>query len=373
MSEYFNTSDSSNFTNSLDQKGSKDQVDLDDFLYKPIPKILSIQSHVTHGYVGNRAACFPLQINGWDVDIFNTVNYSNHTGYGLVKGSITEKVDLENIFQNLLDLDLVNYNGILTGYIPNDKSLSLISQFSQKIKDLNREKKKDLLWLLDPVMGDEGILYVDESVVPIYRDIILVNDIDIITPNQFEAELLLDYSISSFDDLKKAFSDFHNNFNLKYVIITSIKLNDKLYCACSSLQNGDGDGNNNDNDNDNDNNNDNDNDNGKEKSVVLFEIKTINSYFTGVGDLFSALVIDKIYNQKDNLIGCVNEVLTIMYKVLNLTAILSKKDIELHNDNNSIDGGKIGDSDSMKYYELRIIESRSFYTQSEKMYKAIYI
>lgn len=48
--------------------------------------ILTIQSHVVHGYVGNRASTFPLQVLGWDVDVLNTVQLSNHTGYGKVFG-----------------------------------------------------------------------------------------------------------------------------------------------------------------------------------------------------------------------------------------------------------------------------------------------
>jgi hypothetical protein len=43
-------------------------------------RVLSIQSHVVSGYVGNRCAVFPLQLLGFDVDFVNTVNFSNHTG-----------------------------------------------------------------------------------------------------------------------------------------------------------------------------------------------------------------------------------------------------------------------------------------------------
>ena len=49
-------------------------------------KVLSIQSHVVHGYVGNKAATFPLQYQGWDVDALNTVQFSNHPGYGHFTG-----------------------------------------------------------------------------------------------------------------------------------------------------------------------------------------------------------------------------------------------------------------------------------------------
>ena len=50
--------------------------------------ILSIQSHVAFGYVGNRAAVFPLQRLGFDVTVINTVQFSNHSGYGSLKGDV---------------------------------------------------------------------------------------------------------------------------------------------------------------------------------------------------------------------------------------------------------------------------------------------
>lgn len=53
-----------------------------------LPRVLSIQSHVVHGYVGNKAAVLPLQLNGYDVDAINTVQFSNHTGYAAVKGTV---------------------------------------------------------------------------------------------------------------------------------------------------------------------------------------------------------------------------------------------------------------------------------------------
>ena len=54
-------------------------------------KVLSIQSHVVHGYVGNKAATFPLQCKGWDVDALNTVQFSNHPAYGHISGDVYKR------------------------------------------------------------------------------------------------------------------------------------------------------------------------------------------------------------------------------------------------------------------------------------------
>uniref|UniRef100_A0A1B6KH65 pyridoxal kinase n=1 Tax=Graphocephala atropunctata TaxID=36148 RepID=A0A1B6KH65_9HEMI len=60
-------------------------------------KVLSIQSHVVSGYVGNKSACFPLQVLGIEVDFINSVQFSNHTEYGLLKGQVLDEKELENI------------------------------------------------------------------------------------------------------------------------------------------------------------------------------------------------------------------------------------------------------------------------------------
>ncbi len=52
-----------------------------------VSKILSIQSHVVAGYVGNKSAVFPLQLLGFDVDFVNTVHFSNHTGLSFLQAS----------------------------------------------------------------------------------------------------------------------------------------------------------------------------------------------------------------------------------------------------------------------------------------------
>src|SRR3546814_16433861 len=53
-------------------------------------KILSIQSAVAYGHVGNSAAVFPLQRIGVEVLPVYTVNFSNHTGYGAWRGPLID-------------------------------------------------------------------------------------------------------------------------------------------------------------------------------------------------------------------------------------------------------------------------------------------
>ena len=97
-------------------------------------KVLSIQSHVVHGYVGNRAATFPLQLLGYDVDVVNTVQFSNHTGYKTTAGTKTSAAELERIFQGLKDNGLDQYDRVLTGYIPGAEALAAVEQQVRRLR-----------------------------------------------------------------------------------------------------------------------------------------------------------------------------------------------------------------------------------------------
>jgi hypothetical protein len=78
-------------------------------------RVLSIQSHTVHGYVGNKAAVFPLQLLGFDVDPINSVQFSNHTGYATVKGQVLDGEQLWTLIEGLEANDLHHYTHLVTG------------------------------------------------------------------------------------------------------------------------------------------------------------------------------------------------------------------------------------------------------------------
>ena len=80
-------------------------------------RVLSVQSHVVSGYVGNKAATFPLQLLGFDVDPILSVHFSNHTGYPTFKGSVMDGDQLTQIVDGLEANGLLQYSHLLTGYI----------------------------------------------------------------------------------------------------------------------------------------------------------------------------------------------------------------------------------------------------------------
>lgn len=247
-------------------------------------RVLSIQSHVVSGYVGGKAAVFPMQLLGWDVDVVNTVQFSNHSGYGRFGGPRTDASDLANIFAYLEENGLLQPSRVLTGYIPNAKSLEVVATVVRKLK----ARKPEVIYLLDPVMGDAGKLYVAEDVVPIYRS--LLSSASIITPNYYEVEVLTGVPLTDAESLRAALRILHVGYGVPHVVVSSIPLSetlrasvpvrvrqafgaeeDLLLCVCSSRTAGGS---------------------AEAPSVVhAFGIARLEGYFSGVGDLFSALVL----------------------------------------------------------------------------------
>lgn len=302
--------------------------------------VLSVQLHVAHGYVGGRAATFPLQYLGWDVDNINTVNFSNHTGYGFVKGSAITESEMTALFRGLADIRC-SYDAVILGYIP---TAALIGIMATSIVQLKRDNP-ELLYVLDPVMGDQGNLYVDEACISAYRGLLATRAVDIITPNQFELELLYGSRINTEQDLREAVRHMHTEYHVKHVVVSSLGgdfvVSDKadphvLFCAVSS-----GAG-----------------------ALSMFRFPIIESYFTGVGDMFTALLVDKFVGCGD-LPTAVNQVLTIMGNVLRMTHRMGVEEYckarKMEVPASLTLKSKMNDADSMRYFELRVIQARDYY------------
>ena len=181
------------------------------------PRVLSIQSTVVHGHVGNKSAMFPLQLNGFEVDPINSVQFSNHTGYqGGFKGQRLDGDGLWELFEGLKANSLLTYSHVLTGYIGSPTFLETVGKIVAELKLAN----PGLRYLCDPVLGDNGKLYVAEEFVQLYKDV-LVPLCDILTPNQTEAEFLTGLKIVSDADAAAACDALHD-MGVAKVLITSM-------------------------------------------------------------------------------------------------------------------------------------------------------
>jgi pyridoxine kinase len=110
----------------------------------------------------------------------------NHLGYGQVKGSRASASDITDLYEGLKQSNLDDFTMMLSGYLPGATSVEAVGTIARDLKYKARTNPGNFFWVLDPVMGDNGRLYVAEDVVPAYKN--LIKDADLILPNQFEAE-----------------------------------------------------------------------------------------------------------------------------------------------------------------------------------------
>ncbi|GAV75829.1 Phos_pyr_kin domain-containing protein, partial [Cephalotus follicularis] len=271
-------------------------------------RVLSIQSHTVQGYVGNKSAVFPLQLLGYDVDPINSVQFSNHTGklltllhsnrYPTFKGQVLNGQQLWELIEGLEANDLLYYTHLLTGildlvlyffflfnyflasvliglfagYIGSVSFLNVVLEVVNKLRSINPK----LTYVCDPVMGDEGKLYVPSELVSVYREKV-VPVASMLTPNQFEAEQLTGFRIMSETDGREACNLLHAAGPSK-VVITSISIDDSLLLIGSHQK-----------------------EKGQHPEQFKIVIPKIPAYFTGTGDLTTALLLGWSNKYPDNL------------------------------------------------------------------------
>jgi pyridoxine kinase len=150
-------------------------------------KILSIQSAVAYGHVGNSAAVFPLQRIGVEVIPVPTVNFSNHTGYGAWRGPLIPPPDVAEILLGVEERGVFpSIDAVLSGYQGGVGIADVIVDAVRRVKAANPEA----VYACDPVMGNaRSGCFVAPEIPALLRDRV-VPVADIITPNQFELGFL---------------------------------------------------------------------------------------------------------------------------------------------------------------------------------------
>ncbi|EEB05251.1 pyridoxine-pyridoxal-pyridoxamine kinase [Schizosaccharomyces japonicus yFS275] len=237
------------------------------------------QSAVCHGYAGNRAATFPLQLLGWDVDVLPTVHFSNHLAYGSTHGKVYSSEDVSSLLKGLENDSMGAYDAILTGYIPNENILDIVSEFAIAYK----QRHPNTIWLMDPVMGDEGRMYVEDNVRNKYQQLLAMADI--ITPNAYEAQLLAGFPVEDMKSAKAAINAIHTRYHIPIVVITSFADSDdeeKLRCMASMKI-------------------------GNSCQPFYFIFDYISGFFTGTGDLFASMLLAKTAHAVGDLFHKITE------------------------------------------------------------------
>ncbi|KAJ3812133.1 Ribokinase-like protein [Lentinula aff. lateritia] len=221
-------------------------------------------------------------MNDIEVDGLDTIRTHHCAGYGRSGGSKTSAAELESIFQAMEFNELLRPTRVLTGYIPDAEALTAVARLVEKLRKQNPE----LIHMLDrDCMGDAGRLYVSADVVPVYRSLLPLSTI--ITPNWFEVEMLTGISLTDLHSLRHALTKLHKDFGVPNVAISSIPLtqwlsetlpyaiwppsgseSEHLLCITSSVSN-----------------------KNSPSDVHAQCVPLLPGYFSGVGDLFSSLVL----------------------------------------------------------------------------------
>ncbi|NLR91985.1 pyridoxal kinase PdxY [Flammeovirga agarivorans] len=281
--------------------------------------ILSIQSHVTYGHVGNSAAVFPLQYLGNEVWPLHTVQFSGQTQYPHWDGDVFSEEHLRKIIKGVFShVSMKTCDAILAGYLGSKSTGDVVYDTVNAIKKEN----PNAIFCCDPVMGDvDSGFYISEDVPPLYKEKILTIA-DMITPNHFETEYLVNGKISTLDEAKTAAKTLYDK-GPNLVFITSLIVDETP---------------------------------NNHFTILLFdgnEYYIINNPLIdmgdvcGTGDVFAALTLAHTL-QGQNPVSAMERTVSSMYSLLENT-------------------------NKLKQFELDLIGSREVFSKEEILFKAINI
>ena len=293
--------------------------------------------------VGNKAAVFPLQLLGFDVDVVNSVHFSNHTGYeNGFEGDVLKGEQLRSILNGLHRNNLLSeIDHILTGYIGSESFLEAVVDAVKMVREeVGQKSEKRLRFVCDPVLGDKGKFYVPKELVCLYREKVIPLA-DVLTPNQFEVEQLTGIAIRSLDDAKRACHELHQ-LGPSLVIITSMELDTNKESENMTIM-------------------------ASQFSAVgnmveaqelawRIDCPILSGHFTGTGDLCAALFLAHTSKTTDTL-SSVHQIPNAMEKVVNTMFAILKRTSE-----------RTGET--VKSRELKLVQSQDLILHPPKVFTA---
>lgn len=191
-------------------------------------RILSIQSSVAYGHVGNSAATFPLQRLGHEVWPVLTVHFSNHTGYGSWRGPLLAPSDVADVITGIGEREVTGPDGqpvsvlatadaVLSGYQGAEEVGGVVLDAVARVKELNPRA----VYCCDPVMGDVGRgMFVRPGIPEFMRDEV-VPHADVLTPNHFELDFLAGTTTRTTDEVLAAVDSIRDR-GPRDVLVTSV-------------------------------------------------------------------------------------------------------------------------------------------------------
>ncbi|XP_051564522.1 pyridoxal (pyridoxine, vitamin B6) kinase a isoform X2 [Myxocyprinus asiaticus] len=226
------------------------------------------------------------------------VSLSRYSGYEHWKGQVLTAEELHVLYEGIKLNNVNHYDYVLTGYTRDDTFLHMVVDIVQELKRAN----PNLVYVCDPVLGDNGAMYVPENLLPIYRDKV-VPAADIITPNQFEAELLTGRTICTEKDAIDVMNLLHSK-GPDTVVITSSDLpspvGDQYLVALGSQKRVRPDGT-------------------KVTQQIRMDIPKVDAVFVGTGDLFAAMLLAWTHHHPNDLKTACEKTVSVMHHVIKRT------------------------------------------------------
>jgi pyridoxine kinase len=159
--------------------------------------VVVVSSHVARGAVGNRAMAFALERLGFTVWAVPTIVLPHHPGHGPAERIVPDSSQFAALLDGLVNgRRAAGIAGIVSGYLASAGQAEAVARFVAEVK----EARSDCLYLCDPVVGDEGRLYVGEALAALVRDRLLPLA-DAATPNAFECAWLAGAGATEAPDL----------------------------------------------------------------------------------------------------------------------------------------------------------------------------
>ena len=160
--------------------------------------ILSIQSSVAYGHVGNSAATFPLMRSGVEVWPVLTVHFSNHTGYGEWRGPLLAADDVAEVIRGIDDRGVLpRVDAVLSGY----QGAKEVGAVVLEAVELVKQRSPRAIYCCDPVMGDVGRGFFVRPGIPEFMRNQVVPKAQIVTPNHFELDYLTGRETHTLDEV----------------------------------------------------------------------------------------------------------------------------------------------------------------------------
>jgi pyridoxine kinase len=184
--------------------------------------ILSIQSHVAYGHVGNSAAVFPLQRMGVEVWPVHTVQFSNHPGYGAWRGRILSAATIRLLVQGIEERGVLGEcDGVISGYLGSSDTGEAVLESVGRVKGANPAAR----YCCDPVIGDVAQGVFVRRGIPEFIKGRMLPIADVVTPNQFELDHLVGRPSATMADLVAAIDTIHA-CGPRVVLVTSVRIDE---------------------------------------------------------------------------------------------------------------------------------------------------